>query len=228
MSGYVAPVYQNAINNAIQENNARLAAQQAAEGRDGSGSGSGNLATIFKPKTAPYDPNAKVYSNMPTGVQFPAFMPGQQSAIASQLAQGYGAPASDYMGQMNSVYAPMNTTRLFEPITQTARAWGLKPTGQPGGWKAMEKDGKKGGFNPQGYQQWGQDTYSPLLNRIFGLKNNIPTPEEIAAEKAAAAAKKKKKNNNNDGRASAPVSMAPTNQFTAIDGGMFTPTRGGW
>jgi hypothetical protein len=99
---------------------------------------------------------------------------------------------------MNSIYAPMQTTRLFEPITTTARAFGLTPTGKPGGWESAEakkKEDTPGGFNPTGYQQWGMDTNSPYLNQIFGLKGRTPSADEqawLAAEKAKTDAMKKK------------------------------------
>jgi hypothetical protein len=115
---------------------------------------------------------------MPQMVAMPAFMPGQQQGLVQQLAAGYGGAPAEYMAQMNSVYAPMMTTRLREPITATARAWGLKPTGAAGGWEAAGKKGKD--FNKAGYQQWGMATGSPFLNALFGLKPGFPetTPEE--------------------------------------------------
>jgi hypothetical protein len=36
-------------------------------------------------------------------LQFSAFMPGQQEAIASQLSAGYGAPVSENMGMLSGL-----------------------------------------------------------------------------------------------------------------------------
>jgi len=186
MSGYVMPVYQNAINNSIQEYDARQKAEAAS---GGSGSKDSNLEKVFQAKTSPYKASNNPYANMPQGINFPAFMPGQQQAIANQLSSAYGAPAADYNAQMSSIYAPMNTTRLFEPITTTARAFGLKPGENPGQWSAGDN------FNKKNYQQWGQQTNSPFLQSIFGLKSRTPSAEEqtwMATEQAKKDALSKK------------------------------------
>lgn len=167
---------------------------QAADGSSG-----GNLESIFKGDTSKYKAGAPVYGNMPMGVNMPAFMPGQQEAIANQLSQAYGQPASAYQQQMGQVYAPMNTTRLFEPITTTARAFGMEHAGKPGQWETDKKDG----MNPEGYQQWGMDTNSPWLNQIFGLKPGLPDPAAVVPEEV------KKKKTKTSGSATGGSSYTP-------------------
>ena len=120
-----------------------------------------NLDALFQGTTAPYNASAPAYGAMPQQVNFPAFMPGQQEGIAQQLSQGYGASPQSYMEQMNALYKPVGMTQLSEPLTQTMRAWGLKPNGQPGGVE---------GSITGGYQQYGMQTGSPWLDQMFGLR----------------------------------------------------------
>lgn len=154
----------------------------------GGGSGGKSVGNMLLSPTAPYNPAAPMYGNMPSQMQFPAFLPGQQQAIAQQLSQGYGAPAQSYMGQMNKVYSPVNLTQMQEPLTQTMRAFGLQHTGKPGMIEAMS-----GGFNPQGYQQWGQSTGSPWLDAMFGLNAAQGVPGKGGTAPAPVDPKKKKK-----------------------------------
>lgn len=163
--------------------------QNGGTGGGGGGGGptGGNSAgsPMLTSPTAPFDPLAALYARMPQQAQFQPFMPGQQNAIAQQLSQGYGAPAQDYMAQMNQIYRPMNLTQMSEPLTTSMRAWGLQHSGQPGVAKEMQD-----GFNPQGYQQWGQSTGSPWLDAMFGLNAAAGVP----GQGGAVDPKKKKKN----------------------------------
>ena len=134
-----------------------------------------NLSGMFQSPTAPYNAAAPNYGAMPQQITMPAFMPGQQQAIAQQLSQGYGQPQQSYMDAMNSYYAPVNMTRMTEPLTQSMRAWGLQTNGQPGGVEAME-----GGFNPGGFQQYGMGTGSPWLDQMFGLQAGMSAPNTPA------------------------------------------------
>lgn len=165
------------------ELNAWKAQQNGGGGGTGTGGNSAGNPLLTSP-TAPYDPLAAFYARMPQQVQFQPFLPGQQSAIANQLSAGFGAPAQDYMAQMNAIYRPVNLTAMSEPLTGTMRAWGLQPSGQPGVAEEM-----KDGFNPQNYQQWNQSTGSPWLDAMFGLNPAIGVPGQGGTEDP-----KKKKN----------------------------------
>jgi hypothetical protein len=79
---------------------------------------------------------------------------------------------------------------MSEPLTQTMRAWGLQHSGQPGSVQAAG-----GGFNPQGYQQWGQSTGSPWLDSMFGLNagQGVPgVPGAVEPDPTDPTGKKKK------------------------------------
>jgi hypothetical protein len=132
----------------------------------------GNLGALFQGQTAPYNASAPNYGAMPQMQNFPAFMPGQQEAIAQQLSQGFGAPQQSYMEQMNALYKPVGMTQLSEPLTQSMRAWGLKPSGQPGGVS---------GNITGGYQQYGMETGSPWLDKMFGLQSGMGSTAPAAA-----------------------------------------------
>jgi hypothetical protein len=141
-------------------------------GGGGGGGGSGGGGDIFQGKTLDYLPTRPQYGNMPQMQNFPAFMPGQQEAIAQQLSQGFGAPQQSYMEQMNALYKPVGMTQLSEPLTQSMRAWGLKPSGQPGGVEGSISDG---------YQQYGMETGSPWLDKMFGLQSGMGSTAPAAA-----------------------------------------------
>jgi len=162
----------------------RYNAQRNAPASTSDGKDSGNW--LASP-TAPFNASAANYGAMPQQMNFPAFMPGQQQAIAQQMAQGYGQPAQSYMDQMNQIYRPVGVTAMSEPLTQTMRAWGLQSTGKPGGVEAMD-----GGFNPQGYQQWGMGTGSPWLDAMFGLNAGQGVPGQGGTVAPDPTGKKKK------------------------------------
>lgn len=132
-------------------------------GAAGTGGGTFTLA----PK--PYNANAPVYGSMPRQATFPAFQPGAQQQLAEQMQAGFGGGVPGYMEHMNQIYRPSRLTQLFEPLTQTARTFGLEHTGQPGGWKAGA-----GGANPQNYQQYGMQSGSPFIDALFGMQANVP------------------------------------------------------
>jgi hypothetical protein len=137
----------------------------------GGGGGSNNLSGLFQGVTAPYNASAPNYGAMPQQQMFPAFMPGQMEGIASQLSQGFGAPQQSYMDQMAALYKPVGLTQMSEPLTQSMRAWGLKPSGQPGGVEGSIKGG---------YQQYGMQTGSPWLDKMFGLQQSTSAPAATA------------------------------------------------
>ena len=154
--------------NKYQNDLAAQAPRLEAGSGGGGGGGKDNLAALFQGVTAPYNASAPNYGAMPQMQNFPAFMPGQMEGIASQLSQGFGAPQQSYMDQMNQIYRPVGLTQMSEPLTQTMRAWGLKPSGEPGGVS---------GSISGGYQQYGQQTGSPMLDSMFGLQPSVPAPD---------------------------------------------------
>ena len=94
--------------------------------------------TTVDPATDKSAPKVTVESLMagnqmkPYAQQWAPFQPGFQSAIASQLSQGFGAPASDYMAQMNQTYAPMNFMQYRYPL-DALLGQGYKPPAAGGG-----------------------------------------------------------------------------------------------
>jgi hypothetical protein len=89
-----------------------------------------------------------------TGMQYPAFMPGQQQAIANQLSAGYGALPADNMGLLSMYHRPVslpmiqNSTdmsalaKMF-PDMQNVAAGGVARGGKMNGSKAAS--GGRGG-----------------------------------------------------------------------------------
>ena len=71
---------------------------------------------------------------------FPAFMPGQQGLLAEQMSAGFGAPVSENMGLLSSLYKPVNMPIISRPdqIAQYMTQIGLKPV-------TAEADTKKKG-----------------------------------------------------------------------------------
>lgn len=161
-----------------------------------------NLSGLFQGTTAPYNASAPNYGAMPQQVNMPAFMPGFQDAIAQQMSQGYGASPQSYTDAMNQYYKPVSMTQLSEPLTQSMRAWGLKPNGQPGGVE---------GTISGGYQQYGMSTGSPWLDAMFGLQATAGTPAAPAPAPASPLDDPKKKRQQ---QAPVPAPMPVNQQMT--------------
>lgn len=62
------------------------------------------------------------YGNAPTRVKMSGMPPGGYNMIAGQLARGFGAPKTDYRDWLTSIYDPVETVQLMEPISTTKAA----------------------------------------------------------------------------------------------------------
>lgn len=75
----------------------------------------------------------------PTPGLLSAFLPGQKSALASQLSQGFGGPVKQWSGILGQAYSDMQL-----PTAKYGYRVPDKPTKKPGE-KDDDKDGGKGG-----------------------------------------------------------------------------------
>lgn len=121
----------------------------------------------------------------PYAQQWAPFEPGFQSAIANQLSQGYGAPASDYMAQMNQTYAPMNFMQYRYPL-DALLGQGYKPGATGTGstplsgltWDIYNSQYRNGdgSLYPSGM---GQDKFNKWLAGQNGTTKPTPPPTGI-------------------------------------------------
>jgi hypothetical protein len=62
------------------------------------------------------------YLKNTTASQQPAFMPGQEEAIANQLSAGFGQSPQAWIDQMNKIYAPAQTLNFGSAPAASAAA----------------------------------------------------------------------------------------------------------
>lgn len=68
----------------------------------------------------------------PRAVTYPAGMPGQNEAVAAQLAAGFGGAPADYAAQMAAIYQPKTLFELQQPLgVSRAQSAGKASTGNP-------------------------------------------------------------------------------------------------
>lgn len=139
---------------------------------------------LYHAPVANFDPNAQNYPGMPRGITTPAYIDGMQQSLMAALSKGFGGAPGSYASPL---FQPQTYTQLSEPLSITMRAMGTEMKG-PGVVGPINEAGKKvkktkpgetpiqRGFNPMGYNQWGQSSGSPFLDYAFGLQSREGIP----------------------------------------------------
>jgi hypothetical protein len=98
----------------------------------------------------------QAFPGTPTNVTIPQAMPGQLEDIAAQLASGYGRPQSEFLADLDNLYAPTNYQAYGRegPAAAAPSNGPAAPSGDPGAGAALMR--ALGMPDPESmpYEQW--------------------------------------------------------------------------